>query len=302
MLSPEPTKTRLVKRRALLILPICGLSWLRLAPAARGQTSGSRSPGSKQAPVETLLVPRFRFETGALLSAPAGVAADGALCVGAVDGYVHALGADGRYLWSHSVSGAVTHRPVYAGQHWQIATSSQRIYALRADGFRSWVFKPMSPVVSELVADARGTLYFVAADRFLYGVSARGSVSLRVPFGELDRGPSLGADGAIWAANRAGAVLRVSGQSVRRWPPGAPAQFQFADPDVLRDPEGHLWRGHSNGVLEFRATSQARPVLASLGASALLVPAWSAAAHYALLSSRAGAVFAVDPPTSAREP
>ncbi|MET0793970.1 MAG: PQQ-binding-like beta-propeller repeat protein [Polyangiaceae bacterium] len=285
-----------MKARALLIWPICGLAWLPLAPAASGQVEGA--PAAHPAPAVPRL--RFRFDAGAALSAPAGVAPDGALCVGTVDGYVHGLAADGSYSWSHTVHGAVTRRPLFAGQHWQIATSAERIYALRADGTLSWVFKPLSPVASELVADANGTLYFVAADRFLYGVSARGGISLRASFGELKAGPSLSPDGAIWLENRAGTVVRVSGQAVRRFAPVAPgksAEFQFADPEVLRDPDGHEWRGQPSGALEYRATSEASPVLVPLSAAALLVPAWSAASRYAVLSSRAGLVFAIDPPS-----
>ncbi|MEO6600332.1 MAG: PQQ-binding-like beta-propeller repeat protein [Polyangiaceae bacterium] len=297
VLSADKTKTKVVKLRALLIWPICGLAWLPLAPAASGQGTVR----STEARAAMFPAPRFRFDAGAGLSAPAGVAPDGALCVGTVDGYVHSLASDGSYLWSHSVQGAVTRRPLFAGQHWQIATSSNRIYALRPDGTLSWVFKPLSPVVSELAGDASGALYFVAADRFLYGVSARGGVSLRAPFGELKAGPSLGPDGAIWAENQAGTVLRVSGQAVRRLAPGAPAEFQFGDPEVLRDPEGHLWRGQVNGVLEYRSTPQASPVSVTITASPLLVPAWSSAAHYAVLSSRAGLLFAVDPPASAQQ-
>ncbi|MEO6603066.1 MAG: PQQ-binding-like beta-propeller repeat protein [Polyangiaceae bacterium] len=284
-----------MKRRALLIWPICGLAGRPLALAASGQ--GTTRSSAK--PAAMFRAPRFRFDAGAALSVPAGVAPDGALCVGTVDGYVHSLAADGRYLWSHSVHGAVTRRPLFAGQHWQIATGSDRIYALRPDGTLSWVFKPLSPVVSELAADASGTMYFVAADHFLYGVSARGGVSLRAPFGALKAGPTLGPDGAIWAENQAGTVLRVSGQAVRRLAPGAPVEFQFGDQEVLRDPDGHLWRGQDDGVLEYRPTEQASSLLVPLTTSALLVPAWSSAAHYAVLSSRAGLVFAVDPPASA---
>ncbi|MES1172705.1 MAG: PQQ-binding-like beta-propeller repeat protein [Myxococcales bacterium] len=290
-----------MKVRALMIWPICGLAWLPLAPAASGQASAPRA--SEPAQLAAMFpAPRFRFDAGAALAAPAGVAPDGALCVGTVDGYVHALAADGSYLWSHSVQGAVTRRPLFAGQHWQVVTNSGRIYALRADGTLSWVFKPLSPVVSELAADANGTLYFVAADRFLYGVSARGSVTLRAPFGELRAGPSLAPDGSVWAENQARTVLRVSGQSVRRLAPGAPREFQFGDPEVLRDPEGQQWRGQDNGVLEFRATPQASPLLVPITAAALLVPAWSSAAHYAVLSSRAGLLFAIDPPPCPRQP
>ncbi len=295
VLSSSKAKTRAVTPRTLLIGLICSLAGLPLGRAASAQAR----PIEAAHPVAAVARLRFRFDAGAALSAPAGVAADGALCVGTVDGYVHALAADGTFLWSHSVHGAVTHRPVFAGEHWQVTTSSDHIYALRPDGTLSWVFKSLSAVSSELAADANGTVYFAAADHFLYGVSAHGAVSLRAFFGALAAGPSLGPDGAIWAENTAGMVLRVTGQTVRRV---ARPPFQFGDPSALRDPEGHLWRGQSNGVLEYRATPQASPLLVPLTTTALLVPAWSAASRYAVLSSRAGLLFAIDPPASPGTP
>ncbi len=288
-----------MKLRTLLIGPICGLAWL---PFAFGRPANATVKADLEAARRSVAAEpkvRFRFDAGAALSAPAGVAPDGALCVGTVDGYVHALAADGSYLWSYSLHGAVTHRPLFTADHWQIATSSERIYALQPGGTLSWVFKPPSAVSSELGADASGSLYFVAADHFLYGVSARGGVLLRAPFGDLKSGPSLGPDGAVWAENTAGTVLRLSGRSVRRFSPGT-HEFMFADPDSLRDPEGHVWRGQSNGMLEYRASAQATPVLVPLGSAALLAPVWSAAAHYAVVSSRSGLLFALDPPTVLR--
>ncbi len=236
------------------------------------------------------------------MSAPAGIAPDGSICVGTVDGYVHGLAADGSYAWSHSVQGAITHRPVFAGGHWQVATSSQRIYALHPDGSLSWVFKPLSPVVSELAADAGGTLYFVGGDHFLYGVSPRGGISLRAPFGEPNAGPLIGPDGAIWARNGASSVIRVHGQDVRRFAPGAnaPGEVDFGDLETLRDPEGRAWRGRADGVVELRASPEAAPSTTSLGSAPLLVPAWSSVAHYALFSSRSGLLVALDPPPPAR--
>jgi hypothetical protein len=286
----QEAKTRAVKFRALLIWPICGLAWLPLAPAASGQA------GPAVTSAAALPTARFLFDAGAALSAPAGVAPDGALCVGTVDGYVHALAADGSYAWSHTVNGAVTRRPLFAGQHWQIATNSDRIYALHPDGALAWVFKPPSPVNSELAADASGTLYFIAADHFLYGVSARGGVSLRAPFGEPKAGPVLGPDGAVWAENQAGIVFQVRARELRRRAYGALPEFAFGAADTLRDPDGHRWRGLSDGTLEYRAAAQTSPVLVPLGTAALLTPTWSNAAHYAVVSTRAGSLYAVDPP------
>ena len=116
---------------------------------------------------------------GSARLAAAAVAADGTVCVGTVDGYVHALGPDGSFRWSRSVLGAVTRRPLFAGQHWFIATGAQRVYALNRDGTLAWAFKLYSAVDSELASDASGSVYFVTADHLIYGLTVHGVVSLR---------------------------------------------------------------------------------------------------------------------------
>lgn len=240
---------------------------------------------------------RFRFDAGAELIAPAGVAADGTLCVGTVDGYVHALNADGSYRWSYSLHGAINRRPLRVGDLWYVATSADRIYAFKPDGSLSWVFKPMSPVDSELAADTLGTLFFVAADHFLYGVSGHGAVVLRTPFGQLQAGPILGPDGAIWARNPTG-LLRARGRLVARFAAEARHDVEFGEPGLLRDPRGRTFRARADGSVEFRATPSAEPRLLPLTRSPLLGPAWSTFAGYAVFSSRSGLVIALDPPSA----
>lgn len=240
--------------RARLSWPFCGLLWLSLAPPASG-AAPAPAPLSASAPGQ-----RFRFDAGAPLAAAASVAPDGAVCVGTVDGYVHGLGPDGSFRWSHSVRGAVTRRPHFAGQRWFIATSAQRIYALNRDGSLSWVFKLFSPVVTELASDASGAIYFVAADHFLYGLTARGAVSLRT-----------------------------------RFRPGIKPEITFAEPEALRDPEGNSWLGRGDGVLEYRLASGETPSVLPLTSSALLLPAWSRVSRFAVVSARSGLVFGLDP-------
>jgi hypothetical protein len=236
-----------------LIWLFCGLLWLSLARAAAG---AAPAPGaSASVPVQ-----RFRFDAGAPLAAAASVAPDGTVCVGTVDGYVHGLGPDGSFRWSHSIQGAVIRRPHFAGERWFIASNAQRVYALNRDGSLSWVFKLFSPVVSELGSDASGTIYFVAADHFLYGLTAHGAVSLRTRF-------------------RAGIKPEIS----------------FAEPEALRDPEGNSWLGRSDGVLEYRLANSEKSSLLPLTSSALLVPAWSRASRLAVVSARSGLVFGLDP-------
>jgi len=241
-----------VNLRARVIWPICGLAWLSFAaPAARAASSAATASTPLQ---------RFRFDAGAPLAAPAGVAPDGGVCVGTVDGYVHALGPDGSFRWSRSVQGAVTRRPHFAGERWFIATSAKRVYALNRDGSLSWVFQLYSAIDSELTSDAKGTLYFVTADHLVYGFTARGQVTLRT-----------------------------------HYRPTITPEITFAQPVELRDPEGNCWLGRSDGVLEYRPATGENPSLFPLTSSALLLPAWSRASRVAVVSARSGLVFGLDP-------
>jgi PQQ-like domain len=277
-----------VKRRALLILPLAAFSGLDASFAAAGDEERPRAAW------EPTLLERFRFHAGAALFAPAGVGSDGTICVGTADGYVHLLAPDGSFRWSHSVNGAVARRPVSSGGLWFIATSVGRIYALTPEGTLYWVFKPPSSVASELAADATGVTYFLGADRFLYGVTVHGGVSLRTAFGQWKAGPSTAPDGAVWAENQAGASIRVRGQELRRMAPEQRPEFDFGSVDVLRDPDGHEWRVRGDGVLAFKRNGAAEPSLLDLTSVPLLLPSWSPATRCAVISARDGLVVALE--------
>lgn len=239
---------------------------------------------------------RFRFDAGAPLLAPAGVAPDGTICVGTADGYIHWLQADGSYRGSYSVHGAVLRRPLFVGDLWYVTTSAERIYAFTRSGTLYWVFKPPTAIVSELAADASGTLYFVAADRFLYGLSGHGGIVLRARFGALKAGPVTDADGAIWAEDQAGNVLRARAQELRRFSSEAPSTLVFTLSDALRDPEGRSWLSSERGVLAFSSRDGASSVARELTPSPLFRPAWSAVGNYAVVSARSGLIIALEPP------
>jgi hypothetical protein len=103
-------------------------------------------------------------------------------------------------------------------------------------------------------------LYFVGADRFLYGLTAHGALSLRA-----------------------------------RFRPGMKPEIAFSEPAALRDPDGNSWLGRSDGVLEFRPASGEKPSLLPLTSSGILLPAWSRASRFAVISARSGLVFGLDP-------
>ncbi|HEY0469872.1 MAG TPA: PQQ-binding-like beta-propeller repeat protein [Polyangiaceae bacterium] len=265
MLFHEAAKTKAVNLRAQSIWPVCGLLWLSLAPPAAGAAPAdlpatpTASGAGPTATGTSTALPRFRFDAGAPLAAPAEVAPDGRVCVGTVDGYVHVLDSDGSFRWSRSVHGAVTRRPHFAGPHWFIATSAQRLYALNRDGSLAWMFQLYSAFDSELTSDASGTVYFVTADQLLYGLTVHGVVSLRT-----------------------------------RFRPGMKPELAFNPGEALRDPEGNAWLGRSDGVLEFRPASGQAATLLPLASSALLLPAWSRVSRLAVVSARSGLVFGVE--------
>jgi hypothetical protein len=277
--------------RVPFICALFALPWLMPGRAAAGVAKASPLVAAGSG----ALVTRFRFDAGAPLSAPAGVAVDGTLCVGTVDGYIHALAPDGSYRWSYSMHGAVVRRPLFVGSLWYIATSAQRIAAITREGALAWVWKPPSPIVSELAADASGLAYFIAEDHFLYGITAHGGVSLRAPFGTPQAGPSPGSDGAVWALNQAGNVVRAQDRALRRFEPSAAPPFDFGAPNTLQDPAGQLWQV-MGGALAISATQDAEPHVFALGTSALFTPAWSSVGNYAVVSARSGLVMAIDPP------
>ncbi|MEP7048988.1 MAG: PQQ-binding-like beta-propeller repeat protein [Pseudomonadota bacterium] len=276
--------------RVPLICAILALPWLAAAHVALAAPQSSAPAAGPRA-----LPTRFRFDAGAPLLAPAGVAADGTVCVGTVDGYIHALAPDGSYRWSYSLHGAITHRPLFVGALWYVATSAGRIEAFTRDGALAWAFNAPSPVASELATDASGLLYFVAADHFLYGITAHGGVSLRTPFAEAKAGPSGSAGEAVFPLNHAGIAVGAQGQGLRRFGLATAPAFDFGALDTLRDPAGHLWRV-VGGALAFSASQAAAPDVFTLGGSPLLAPVWSSVGNYAVLSARSGLIVAVDPP------
>jgi len=272
-----------VKVSLRLVASLVLTATLRAEPAISASESGA-------------LQERFRFHAGAQLLAPAGVAADGSVCVGTADGYVHLLGPDGGFRWSHSVRGAVVHRPVRAGGLWLIATDAERIYALTSEGSLYWVFKPLSPPVSELAIDDTGTSYFFAADHFFYGLSTHGAVLLRARVGDAKAGPCTTLDGAVWSENQAGNLLRAHGRELTYEAEAARPALDLASCALARDAHGDTWRAHENGRLELARDS--RSLNFEVASAALLAPIWSTALAAVVVSARDGLVLVLTGPSA----
>jgi len=141
----------------------------------------------------------YKFATAAALFARPGLGHDGAIYVGAGDGYVHALGPDGSFRWSYTVKGRVTAPPVEdpGNGHLFVVTSEARLYALDRDAALRWVFPLPAAPKSELALTPKGTLLFVGQDDHLYGVTTGGALSLRLAAPGARSAPALLADGRI---------------------------------------------------------------------------------------------------------
>jgi hypothetical protein len=135
----------------------------------------------------------FRFSASSTLFARPGLGHDGSIYIGAGDGYVHALTADGSFRWSYTVKGRVVAPPVEEPSSGRVfvATSEARLYALEADSHLRWVFPlPVAPK-SELALTPKGTLLFVGQDDRLYGVTTGGALTLRLAAMQARSAPAL---------------------------------------------------------------------------------------------------------------
>jgi outer membrane protein assembly factor BamB len=135
---------------------------LRVVAAA----SASRSqPGPEVA---------WSFRSAAPVAAAPALLPGGGVVVTTVEGYVHRLGADGGFEWSYALRGNPIGGAATDGDaRVYVATSADRVYALEPNGHERWIHEsPVTPVTPVLWGPA-GIVYFVAADRRLYALSAR---------------------------------------------------------------------------------------------------------------------------------
>jgi outer membrane protein assembly factor BamB len=181
------------------------LFWLLVSSAvARSAPAGAISAElgeARQGPV--LDVERqagilWRFHAGAPLNGGPGVAPNGDVYVGTVDGYVHALSPDGAFRWSYTVSGGILGAPIVEplSGRVHVATTARRIYALQPRGTLWWRHGSRASIVTPLSLAGEGTLIFGGGDRRIWAVSSRAVSRWRaaVP-GPIAAGPTAGSDG-----------------------------------------------------------------------------------------------------------
>ena len=154
---------------------------------------------------------RWEVDLGAPVVTTPCVDADDQLWVGADDGALHAFDLEGRRLARVTVGDLVTASPVCTSGH--VYTCDGRLYG--TDGSRIAVAS--EPVVGAPAVGADGTLYVGSWDGYVYAVRD-GAVSWNAPVeGQVYAGCSVGPEGQVLAATRAGEVVALSPRGERLW-------------------------------------------------------------------------------------
>jgi len=185
----------------------------------------SSSAGSPlTAPISTELKPRtdgrlstedrlggvlWRFRAGAPMLGPPGVdAKSGQIYAGTTEGALHALAADGSFLWSYSLNGALIGAPLTDERGVvYVATSAKKLYAVRPGGRLLWNGRTTVTPATGLVHGPGGALCFRGRDNALHGVSRQGGLLWRIPLpGGGSFGPRALGNGRVLVGTGSGEV------------------------------------------------------------------------------------------------
>ncbi len=161
---------------------------------------------------ERVLGLRWRFAAGAAIVGVPAVGPDGGVFLGTVEGYLHALAADGTFRWSYTLSGPVLAAPVVDERGAAIvATSKPRLHAIAADGTADWTF--VAPArATGVTLGHQGNVFFGARDEMLYAVGAHGGGRWSAElYGMPTAGPIAAPNGDVIVGTLHGRVLRLRG-------------------------------------------------------------------------------------------
>lgn len=226
---------------------------LALALPAPALAEASRPPS----PVEPTRDIAWSFHAGAPLSAPPSFGPDGSVLVVTVEGYLHALRAEGGYRFSYTLRGRAVGSPATTPDGVTVlAVEPNRLMAIDADGGLAWVTTVVGGVATAPVVDERGRIWVGTRARTLLGFSARGAVSA---FARIGPAPLAGpvalpggevavasADGSVRLAGASrSAASEPSAEAIRGLFPGEGALFALGDAGLVRfdtEPLAERWR------------------------------------------------------------
>ncbi|MGC4094777.1 MAG: hypothetical protein QM756_44045 [Polyangiaceae bacterium] len=167
----------------------------------------SLDPCARYAPLPLEL----RFRSGTRPSSAPVLGPDGSIYLGTSEGYVHALGRDGSYLWGYTLRGPVVGTLALGATSTLLVPTPRRIYAIRPDGTLLWVFESPLAIAAGLAPDGNGRYFFASDDGRLFGLSGRGALVASVPGSVRFSSPPAS------TGNKAVGVGRSDGSAVVAW-------------------------------------------------------------------------------------
>jgi outer membrane protein assembly factor BamB len=168
-------------------------------PAAPSTQPGA--PGTTHGGDAVALPKRsWSFRSAAPITGAPAVTDAGLVYVSTVEGYLHALGADGALRWSYGLDGVPLGAPALdPGGHVYVATSARRLYAIRPDGQLHWRKSWPTRIATAPVWSPSGGLYFAGRDRHLYALAAWGGALWDRQLGASAAAAPTGSEGG-WLA------------------------------------------------------------------------------------------------------
>lgn len=157
---------------------------------AEALDSGERTLGagiSRPLQAAPVFVPEvlWRFRAAAPSSGPPAVSSLGQVYLSTVEGYVHALAADGAFRWSYAVLGLPQGGPL-VGKNGRVylTTNAGRVYALQADGRPAWVKRSRARISSPPVFASESSLLYNSVKGMVRSVSLSGGAAWSRRLGE----------------------------------------------------------------------------------------------------------------------
>lgn len=192
----------LVKRCCLLLHAILAL----LVPGA-ARASAPCSPG---------LAEEFRFHASAPV-VDAHVSGNGSIALMSIDGYVHALRPNGRFLWSYTLDSSPISVDIGRDGRVYAASDAGMIHVLRHSGEREWGGQlPAGMVPTGKVAHSERGVVFVPSNLNVYAFSVGSGLLWRAFIGStITSGPVIGPQGDAWVVAQNGEAHRIRTPSQR---------------------------------------------------------------------------------------
>jgi outer membrane protein assembly factor BamB len=199
----------------------------------------------------------WSFHAGAPLAAPPSFGPDGSVLVVTMEGYLHALRADGGYRYSYTLRGRAVGSPVATRDGLVIvAVEPNRLIALDSEGALVWATTVVGGIATPPVVDDRSRLWVGTRGRTLLAFSMRGGVSA---FARVGAAPLSGpvaltggevalaaSDGSIYLTGGGKtAVTSASSEAIHGLFPGEDAVYALGEAGLLRfetAPLGERWR------------------------------------------------------------